>query len=292
LCTAFTATQLQPLKKKQMTSPRLPSLDGLRAVAIFMVLGNHSTFAAGFPNGLHRFFIWFFDGGLGVRFFFVISGFLITWLMILEKDKNGSVNLREFYIRRCLRILPVYFAFLGVLAGLQIIGFSKQNLLSWIGDLTFTRNFFGDTSLDGHLWSLSVEEQFYLIWPSIFALLVRTNKIRFALGILTFPICIAPFFRLVNAAYPGRLGPLFATQSNFLCFDSLAFGCACAILYAHKRETIERYFKTRPVSVATVALVLILLPHNTLICSRDDFILWIGTTAFQTSESLSRSEAN
>jgi peptidoglycan/LPS O-acetylase OafA/YrhL len=101
-----------------MTSPRLLSLDGWRAVAIFIVLGNHSTFAAGFPNGLKPFFYWFFDGGLGVRFFFVISGFLITWLMILEKDKNGSVDLRKFYIRRGFRILPVYFAFLGILAGL------------------------------------------------------------------------------------------------------------------------------------------------------------------------------
>jgi peptidoglycan/LPS O-acetylase OafA/YrhL len=256
---AFTGTQLT--EKKRMTSPRLASLDGWRAVAILMVLGNHSTFAAGFPNGLNNFWIWFFDGGLGVRFFFVISGFLITWLMILERDKNGSVNLREFYIRRCLRILPVYFAFLGVLAVLQLIGFLKQNWISWIGNLTFTKDFFVGDPFSGHLWSLSVEEQFYLVWPSIFILLVRTNKIQLATKVLVFAISIVPFFRLFGAAYPERFAPLFGIESPLLCFDSLAFGCACAILYARKREAIERHFKTQSVLVVAVALMLILFPH-------------------------------
>jgi peptidoglycan/LPS O-acetylase OafA/YrhL len=244
-----------------MTSPRLLSLDGWRAVAIFIVLGNHSTFAAGFPIGLKPFFYWFFDGGLGVRFFFVISGFLITWLMILEKDKNGSVDLRKFYIRRGLRILPVYFAFLGVLAGLQLIGFLKQNWISWVGNLTFTKDFFVGDPFSGHLWSLSVEEQFYLIWPSIFVLLVRMTKIQLATKILVFVISVVPFFRLFGASYPGRFGSLFGIQSPLLCFDSLAFGCGCAILYAHKSETIERYFKTRPVSTVIAAGMLILFPQ-------------------------------
>ena len=77
-----------------------------------MVLGSHCKVVAGFPKSLDRIFYWLFDGDLGVRCFFVISGFLITYLLLQENKQTGSVSLRKFYIRRVLRILPVYFAFL------------------------------------------------------------------------------------------------------------------------------------------------------------------------------------
>src|SRR5882724_7345116 len=105
--------------KTAEASSRLPSLDGWRAVSILMVLGAHCQHVNGFPNALHGTFSWLFDGNLGVRFFFIISGFLITWLMVLERDQTGGVNLRHFYARRALRILPVYFTFILALAGLQ-----------------------------------------------------------------------------------------------------------------------------------------------------------------------------
>ena len=71
---------------------RLPSLDGWRALSILLVLGAHSKFTAGFPPHLESLFNLIFDGDLGVRFFFVISGFLITWLMLLEEKHSGRVN--------------------------------------------------------------------------------------------------------------------------------------------------------------------------------------------------------
>src|SRR5207253_8276854 len=93
---------------------RFPSLDGWRAISILLVLGTHSTHTAGFPPAAVSYFL-IFDGDFGVRCFFVISGFLITWLMIKEHDETGRVSLKHFYIRRALRILPVYFAFMSVL---------------------------------------------------------------------------------------------------------------------------------------------------------------------------------
>ena len=105
---------------KAANSHKLPSLDGWRAVSIALVLLQHSSFAAGFPamldsalsgfkaNGIE-------PGSLGVRFFFVISGFLITWLLLQEQAKHGSISLKHFYLRRALRILPVYFFYLFVL---------------------------------------------------------------------------------------------------------------------------------------------------------------------------------
>ncbi len=70
-------------------SERLPSLDGWRAASILMVLGAHCKFAADFPAALATPFLWLFDGNLGVRMFFVISGFLITWLMLVEHDRTS-----------------------------------------------------------------------------------------------------------------------------------------------------------------------------------------------------------
>ena len=236
-----------------------------------MVLGAHSVFASGFPSNLTPVFDWIFDGNLGVRFFFIISGFLITWLMILEKDRTGTVNLREFYIRRCLRILPVYLVFLGVLAVLNWVGYANQSTQAWIGNLTFTRNFMGEFAgsdgFSGHLWSLSVEEWFYLIWPTIFLLSARTSN-RSILSILAIPVLVAPAVRGISFKwfYPGMfcspwLKPVFFGNSFFKCFDSLALGCLCAVLLFYQRETIECRLKNRPLLIAGTGVALLLLPH-------------------------------
>ena len=241
-------------------SSRLPSLDGWRAVSIVMVLGFHSAFAAGFPVGLKpAFFDYIFNGDLGVRFFFIISGFLITWLMVLETDKSGSVNLKYFYARRFLRILPVYFTFLCVLAGLQVFASTPQSVVSWVGNLTFTRNFTGGAPSSEHLWSLSVEEQFYLIWPAALVLSGAGRNVRPAILILGTVILLAPFFRgmWITGCYPAILAPVFCVDSFFLRFDSLAFGCLCAILLARKRELISEYFKARSWLIVILAVSLI-----------------------------------
>src|ERR1035438_4213326 len=90
-------------------SRKLPSLDGWRAVSIGLVLLAHSSLTRGFPARFHGVSEVFMLGGLGVRFFFVISGFLITWLLLQEHRRNGRIDLKFFYARRALRILPVCF---------------------------------------------------------------------------------------------------------------------------------------------------------------------------------------
>src|ERR1700722_15703426 len=109
-----------PLHVTLAADKHLPSLDGWRAFSIVMVLGWHCTYAAGFPQELKPIFSRLFDGDFGVRIFFIISGFLITRVMIGEHNQTGQVSLKNFYIRRALRILPVYFSFLAVLVALQM----------------------------------------------------------------------------------------------------------------------------------------------------------------------------
>lgn len=151
-----------------LRTPYFGSLDGLRAMAVLGVIWQH---VAG-PHGgaLGR-------TGLGVSLFFAISGFLITTLLLRERRRTGAISLRRFYIRRTLRIFPLYFAVLGlyvVLVALTRHGSAEgaqffDNLPAYA---TYTSNWFvqGSVARDAifyHAWSLATEEQFYLVWPAL-----------------------------------------------------------------------------------------------------------------------------
>jgi peptidoglycan/LPS O-acetylase OafA/YrhL len=242
-------------------SSRLPSLDGWRAVSILMVLGSHSLFVSGFPEGLRLFTYFAFDGNLGVRCFFLISGFLITWLMLRETERTGRVNLRHFYARRALRILPVYFAFILTIALLARFTPYTLDRTTWIGNLTFFRNFIGHDFTSDHLWSLSVEEQFYLLWPGLFVAFGLATDVK-VLKVLTIPVLFAPISRVLGyKLYPPFLAPVFELYSFFSYFDSIAIGCGCAILLFRKREWVDSWITQRPRAAMAVGLGLLLGTH-------------------------------
>jgi len=143
------------------------ALDGLRALSIVMVIGFHCNLAS---TGLFR---W---GQYGVSLFFVISGFLITTLLLRERDTAGQISLKNFYIRRTLRIFPLYYAAILIYTALVIAlehgpqrGAFFHNLPFYF---TYTSNWFVDKDAGPRVifafsWSLATEEQFYLIWPGI-----------------------------------------------------------------------------------------------------------------------------
>jgi peptidoglycan/LPS O-acetylase OafA/YrhL len=124
---------------------RIPSLDGLRALSIFLVIALHSIqrFAATHDISNHmalvRFFEAIFDGDTGVFIFFVISGYLITSLLLHEHQKRGSISLRGFYFRRAMRILPPLYTYVGFLLLLGWIGKLKIVWLDIISALFFGR---------------------------------------------------------------------------------------------------------------------------------------------------------
>src|SRR5216117_3102727 len=106
---------------------------------------------------------------MGVDLFVVISGFLITLLFLRERERHGTLSLRGFYTRRALRILPAYVAFLVVCAAIEALGAPGPTPSDWAGLLTYTMNWHAP-SLPSQwavalTWSLSIEEQFYLLWP-------------------------------------------------------------------------------------------------------------------------------
>jgi peptidoglycan/LPS O-acetylase OafA/YrhL len=195
----------------------IPSLDGLRAISITLVLLAHLDGTRDFPSLR---FLGMDIGQFGVRVFFVISGYLITSILLDELGRKGSISLFHFYFRRTLRLFPASYFLIAVTGALAAAGFIRL----WRGDLTFaltyTMNYHEVRGWPlGHLWSLAVEEQFYLLWP----LTLRSLSLPRCKRLLLITLVLAQLFRITSP----YVGPAF----NFLRWsDALGTGCLLAIM--------------------------------------------------------------
>ena len=210
---------------------RLPQLDGLRGLAILGVLVNHFGSFAGSP----------YWGWLGVNLFFVLSGFLITRILLTQQQEvlafRGS-RLRAlviFYARRTLRIFPLYYLTLAVL---WICAFDQSRPLGWwLGTYTYNLRLTvtGWRHTYDHFWSLCVEEQFYLVWP--FVVLTCTRR---KLGvILVLAFLAAPLWRLGCLCWGTSRFPLMVLP--WACLDCLAAGALLAYCERSGRALWQRF---------------------------------------------------
>lgn len=230
---------------------RNPSLDGLRAISILLVITNHSGF--GIPYG----------GVFGVQIFFVISGYLITRLLQEEHAKYGSIELRAFYIRRCFRIVPAAFAFIAVAALLQ-----PRVRAELPYALTYTMCYHLNGSyLLGHLWSLSVEEQFYLLWPLALVVAYRWRA-HIALG----AICSAALFRFACSLEFLPVPPTAVHCFFPAVMDAIAAGCLLAVCEPRLRRWMPRAAISGPLMIA--------LPIFTYSLA---YTLWRGTFPWESA---------
>src|SRR5262245_26497608 len=173
---------------------RIPSLDGLRAISIAFVFLGHLAGTRGFPigtapgNALNT-------AELGVHVFFVISGYLITGLLLQEVARHGRIDVPRFYLRRTLRIFPPYYALLAVLFVADLAGLVPLHDHDVLRAMTYTSNYDPNRSwFVGHTWSLSVEEQFYLLWPAV-VLLLRPRRAVVAAAAV---VVLVPIIRIAS----------------------------------------------------------------------------------------------
>lgn len=234
---------------------RIPSLDGLRGVCIIMVSVSHFVKANNSP--LPASFISLSSlGGPAVDIFFVISGFLITLLLLREHWRDGRISLVGFYQRRALRILPAYLAFLLVTIALSNAGIAPMDGRAWAVATTYTVNLVRHPSAwIGHVWSLSVEEHFYLLWP----LLLYFCGPRGAPAVLIAAIVMSTLARcgMHVWASPHAPDPDLFTITRF---DTIAVGCllAFAVLDPRAQQLIRRINRRPTLSVCASLAFLVL----------------------------------
>lgn len=182
----------------------------------------------------------FSDGDVGVSFFFVLSGFLITYLLIKEKEFTGKIHLREFYIRRILRIWPLYY--FTVLFGFLIFPLIKSLMGGTPNEIAnpylcslflnnFDRIYNGqpDSSLLSRLWSVAIEEQFYLVWPILFMLFSSRRYLLIFISVILFSL-LSRVYYLDN--------PLFEFHT-FVVISDMAIGGLGAYLIINNNRFLE-----------------------------------------------------
>jgi peptidoglycan/LPS O-acetylase OafA/YrhL len=206
---------------------RIPALDGLRALAVGLVIFSHAYVTHGFPGHGHPFHRATSRlGTVGVDIFFVLSGFLITTLLCREHARADRISLRAFYLRRVLRIVPAYVCFLLFVAILAAFSRAEIATADWIAAGTYTMNFRARPAWElGHMWSLSIEEHFYVLWPPLLALLPRRFATLSSMAVLLFEPALRSTLLL--------LFPAAASASELWTFtrlDSIAAGCLLALL--------------------------------------------------------------
>ncbi|WP_224247569.1 acyltransferase family protein [Hyalangium gracile] len=200
-----------------------PGLDGLRCLSIVLVVAYH-------VSGMHSGFLG--RGYLGVSLFFAISGFLITSLLLRERDTHGFISLGRFYGRRSLRIFPLYYAMLGTYVVLTFVLEKGVERDEFFGNLpaflTYTSNWFVPLVPDKRIifyfaWSLATEEQFYLLWPGIMRLAHRWGAVLFMAGLLVISLW-APW-----AVETGRLDDSLLSVRIMASFaPPICMGCLAA----------------------------------------------------------------
>ena len=250
-----------------------PALDGLRAAAVLAVIGYH---------GLK----YHLTGGfLGVDVFFVISGFVITLTLLREHERSGRIALVDFYRRRFWRLMPAMVAGVGLAAVLNLLvrttgvrSFAEQALLT----LTYTYNIGqvvqGRTGgqILSHMWSLGVEEQFYLVWAPLLAVLLGLAATRRAR--VQAVLVVLALFLVSRLATAVLLGDIAARYLPWARFHQLVIGGLLAVvLHGGARGTVVRLAE-RPVVAYAAAL-----PLTLLVVLGDDILspwwMYGGTTA-------------
>ena len=247
---------------------RIPSLDGLRAISITMVVLSHAAGGPGFaiPRAVAQ---WVHGlGELGVRVFFVISGFLITSILVHELDKRQTISLSKFYFRRTLRLFPAFYVYvltIVILQSLKLLQLAPGDVLHAV---TYTMNYHRARAWWlGHCWSLSVEEQFYFLWPAILIVLGRRRGLMLAAAFVILGTAIRLGSWFAFPATRDGIGETFPTVG-----DAIAVGCVLGGLRGWL-ATQPWWLRWQKSPLALLAPLMIIAAYSTWPWQRINFVI-------------------
>jgi peptidoglycan/LPS O-acetylase OafA/YrhL len=224
-----------PLSDVQSHQPQvIPSLDGIRAISVLIVVLGHSGLEALVP------------GGLGVTIFFFLSGYLISTLLLAENERTGGINISKFYARRMLRLMPPLFISLAIAYALTYAGLLAGRITNTglAAQLLYFANYYGlyfdpgNSIPDGTgiLWSLAVEEHFYIFYPLCLTLLLGSALQPRTIGTLLGIACVVVLaWRMYLVQSPNFVSDrtYYASDTRI---DSIIYGCMLAVVVNPARE--------------------------------------------------------
>lgn len=233
---------------------RIDGLDGLRGISILLVVIGHVATTPSVLSTPTRVFIGHI-GAFGVDIFFIISGFLITTLLLREENEKKTLDIKGFYRRRVFRILPAVFFYLGFVWFMTYVGHVNASPKDFIPPLLFYRNLMSHGPIEmGHFWTLSIEEQFYLFWPAVLLFVSKPNKrILMAVAII---IC-SPIWLHFNLVWSN--GTNLNGWRTDLRLAPLITGCFLALLRQHKDYAVyleRRIFQEGWIGVVVCVLLM------------------------------------
>ncbi len=207
-----------------MPSGYIPGLDGMRAIAVSLVVFGHSGLS-------------FVPAAIGVTIFFFLSGFLITHLLVSEQARHGTIDVKSFYVRRYLRLMPEQAFYIAVGLAVGLVTGAMPAIVNTVAALFYFTNYLkifgiGHEALPmvtGHFWSLAVEEHFYLIWPLVFFRAGRRTGRLIAVVIAVLTACLVWRVAALRIGLPATYVE-FASDARL---DSIGYGCLGALLVRH-----------------------------------------------------------
>ena len=225
---ATSAAAVLPVHAQIGGSAVIPSLDGIRALSVLIVVLGHSGLQTLIP------------GGLGVTIFFFLSGFLISTLMLSEHERTGTLDIPRFYARRVFRLMPPLLLTLAIAYGLTSTGLLDGGITAkgLAAQLLYFANYYGlffdpgNTVPDGTgiLWSLAVEEHFYIVYPLLMTLLLGSALRARTIGAVLGAVCLAVLAWRIHLVHAPGFFPDRTYYGSDTRIDSIAYGCILALV--------------------------------------------------------------
>lgn len=238
-------------------------LNGIRAICAMAVVISHTSLSLtlfGMQPGQI-----FGLAAYGVTAFFTLSGFLITYLLMEEKDEHEKISVKKFYIRRVLRIWPLYFGYmlLAIVSDIFVFNFSNFSSIGYyiffLPNIPFSYEMAGMSTLVpvyllGHFWSLGVEEQFYAFYPWLFKLFKNIFRVLLSMFFIVLLIKLAAKFLSQKTGNPFWYSWLDNTR-----FDAMAAGGIGAYLLRHQQAVVVRLIKSKIIQLFTAGIIILVL---------------------------------